>query len=471
MTSCRARAASAKARFLVDPCDHVPTINQAPENRRERELRRKSLRFLEPFLPAARFQPQERAVIITMWLVGLMQGFAQAQPSATLPYTRRALGLDEAAMSSLLAWARLGAILAVGLSIWADRRGRRRPLLVAYVLLIVASVASGLATNAAGFGAAQSVVRGATSGVSALGVVWLAEHVGPLVRAYGVALYGAAGSLGAGLAVLGLPLADLDWRLPYFATGVGLLLFPILARRVAETSRDRIAQQVARLRDHHRLLLNPLFLLAGLAALLPAAYSSLGLAFLTERLVGTLELSSGEAVALTLSAGTIGGLGFFLGGRLADSWGRRPATVLALLAILVGGTGVFHLQSTAPLFVALVISSFGSFAYVPAALSRRAELFGRDERATATASLTWVGTIGSTLGLVAGGLLIGRLGLTSTMDFLAFGVMLAVLAEFLLPETRGRSLETSPNEDAESAQDHHPDRQPYPGEAPAPSGD
>jgi MFS family permease len=402
---------------------------------------------------------------MTMWLVGLIQGFAQAQPSATLPFTRQALGLDEAAMSALLAWARLGALLAVGLSIWADRKGRRRPLLTAYVLLIAASASSGFATSGAGFGAAQSLVRGATSGLSALGVVWLAEHVGPLVRAYGVGLYGAAGSLGAGLAVLGLPLADLDWRLPYFVTGIGIVLLPILLRRVEETSRDLRAQQVALMADHRKLLRNRLFLIAGSAALLPAAYSSLGLSFLTERLVNGLGFSSGEAVALTLSAGTVGAIGFFLGGRMADTWGRRPATVLALLAILAGGTGVFHLRSTPALFAALVVSSFGSFAYVPAAMSRRAELFGRDQRATATAALTWVGTLGSTAGLVTGGLLIRRLGLTSTMDLLALGVILAVVVEGVLPETKGRTLQATPNENSQTAHDQDADREPDRGEA------
>jgi MFS family permease len=420
-------------------------------------------------------------VILTMWLVGLMQGFGQAQPAATLPFTRAALGLDEASMSSLLAWARLGAVVAVGLSIWADRQGRRRPLLTAYGLLVVASAASGLTTSALGFGGAQAIVRGATSGLSALGVVWLAEHVGPAVRAYGVGLYGAAGSLGAGLAVLGLPLAELDWRLPYFVTGAGIVLFPILARRVEETPRDLRAQRAARLpnlsrpnhnlAEHSRLLRNRLFLTAASAALLPAAYSSLGLSFLTERLVNTVGLSAGNAVLLTLAAGTMGGVGFFLGGRTADTWGRRPATVLALFAILVGGTGVFHLRSPWLIFVSLAISSFGSFAYVPAAMSRRAELFDRDRRATATASLTWIGTLGSVIGLVTGGLLIRRLGLTSTMDLLAVGVVLAILVEGALPETKGRALQPAPNQDPEAAEHHEADRQPHLRQTPAPAED
>jgi predicted MFS family arabinose efflux permease len=266
-------------------------------------------------------------------------------------------------------------------------------------------------------------------------------------------------------------MAELDWRLPYFVTGAGIVLLPVLFRRVEETSRDLRAQQVARLADHGQLLRNRLFLVASSAALLPAAYSSLGLAFLTERLVNGIGLSAGQAVAMTLSAGTLGAVGFFLGGRMADTWGRRPATVIALFAVLAGGTGVFHFGSRPALFAALVVSSFGSFAYVPAAMSRRAELFDRDQRATATAALTWVGTLGSTAGLVAGGLLIRRLGLTSTMDLLALGVLLAVIVEGALPETKGRSLQPAPHEDAEAAQNQHSDREPHSAEARIPADD
>ncbi|MGH8959094.1 MAG: hypothetical protein ACRDVK_10535, partial [Acidimicrobiia bacterium] len=94
--------------------------------------------LFDPILPSDRFGPSDRALTVTMWLVGFVQGFTQAQPAATLPFTRAGLGLSQAEMSSLLAWARLGSLLAVALSIWADRAGRRRPLLTAYALLVVA---------------------------------------------------------------------------------------------------------------------------------------------------------------------------------------------------------------------------------------------------------------------------------------------------------------------------------------------
>ncbi|HSL26893.1 MAG TPA: hypothetical protein VLA54_11470, partial [Acidimicrobiia bacterium] len=103
------------------------------------------MRLPRILLPLERFNPHDRAVALTMWLVGVVQGFSQAHPSAGLPATRAGLGMSEADMSALLAVARVASLGAVALSVWGDRRGRRRPLLVAYGLLVVATGASAAA--------------------------------------------------------------------------------------------------------------------------------------------------------------------------------------------------------------------------------------------------------------------------------------------------------------------------------------
>ncbi|MGH8957273.1 MAG: MFS transporter, partial [Acidimicrobiia bacterium] len=321
------------------------------------------------------------------------------------------------------------------------------------------------------FGLSQGLVRGATSGLSTLGVVWLAEHLAPRIRAYGVGIYGAAGSFGAGLAVIGLPLAEADWRIPYFLTGAGLLLLPILASRIREAGgRGTVTRRPV----DTSFLQTPVFVIAALASLLPSAFSALGLAFLTERLVNQIGLASGEAVLLTLAGGTVGAVGFFLGGRLADSWGRRPTTILALLSILGGGVAVYNLRPVSLLLPALIVSAFGSFAYVPAASIHRAELFRPEQRATASSALTWVGTLGSAAGLLAGGLIIDRLGLSTTMTVLGSGVLVAALLTLGLPETRGLLLdrwEETGNKDQQASEDHEADRPPDSAEPPSAADD
>jgi MFS family permease len=350
--------------------------------------------------------------------------------------------VSEADMSALLAIARLASLGAIALSIWGDRRGRRRPLLVAYALLVLATAGSGLATAPWQFGVSQSLVRIAVSALSSLGVVWLAEHLAPHVRAYGVAIYGAAGSFGAAIAIVGLPLAERDWRLPYALTLLGLLLLPVLVRRLEESPLvGTIEPKSSVLQGLAAATSLRWFYLAGIAGLFPSAFLAVGLAFTTERMVGDLGMSTGTAILVTLGGGTIGGVGFFLGGRLADSWGRRPTTILALVAILAGGLGIYHFEETWMLVASIVVSSFGSFAYVPAASTHRAELFPTESRATAAASLHWIGTVGSAIGLGLGRFLIEGLGLTGTLDVLGIGVLVAVVLTMFLPETRGKTLD------------------------------
>ena len=149
-----------------------------------------------------------------MWLVGVVQGFAQAHPTAGLPFTRRGLGMSEADMSALLAVARLASLGAIALSIWGDRQGRRKPLLVAYTLLVLATGAGALASAPWQFGLAQSLVRVASPLSSSLGACGSPKHLDPHVRAYGVAIYGAAGQLRSRYWRLVVYSCRADWRLP-----------------------------------------------------------------------------------------------------------------------------------------------------------------------------------------------------------------------------------------------------------------
>lgn len=406
----------------------------------------KPLRIL---FPTDRFNPHDRAVALVMWTVGVVQGFAQAQPSATLPFTRDALGLTEGEMSALLAIARLLSLGAIAIAMVGDRRGRRLPLLGSFALLVVATGATALSTGPWGFATTQGLVRIGTSAISSLGVVWLAEQLTPTVRAYGVSLYGAAGSLGAGAAIIALPLAERDWRIPYVLTLAGLALLPWLSKRVRESplmatappvkkgARSAVAAAVGAVATEAGAVR---FWVAGSAGLLASAFSAVGLAFSTERLVADLGMSTGSAVAVTLIGGTIGGVGFFIGGRMSDSWGRKPTTVLSLLMILGGGIALYQVEELPLLVAAITISSFGSFAYIPSAATHRAEMFPTRARASVTSSLGWLGTVGSAAGLAIGRFTIDGMGLSNTMNLLGVGVLVAAGLTLLLPETKGRVL-------------------------------
>src|SRR5690606_3379071 len=77
--------------------------------------------------------------------------------------------------------------------------------------------------------------------------------------------------------------------------------------------------------------------LVGAIGLLSSAFTAVGLAFTTERLIGDLGYPATTTILVTVGGGTLGGLGFFVGGRLADAWGRRPTSILALSLALASG--------------------------------------------------------------------------------------------------------------------------------------
>ncbi|HJQ90102.1 MAG TPA: MFS transporter [Acidimicrobiia bacterium] len=400
-------------------------------------------RVLGPLLPVDRFTSGDRRIVFVIWTAGVIQGFAQSQAAATLPFTRAGLGLTEGEMSLLLGIARLAAFAALPLGWLGDHKGRRRPFLWSLTIVIIGGTLAGLAFEAWQFGTAQAILRTGTAGMGGLAIVLLAEQVSPHIRAYAISFYGAAVSFGGGLALMTLPLADgggETWRIPHLMIALGFLVLPFVIRNVPESHifiedhEDRHWRELAIGEWARR------FWVVVIIAFLVSAFSAVALAFSTTRLIEYLGLSTGSTVLIALLGGTLGGLGFFVGGHLADAWGRRRTTVVSLLLAVGGGLVIYWSNSIPWIVVAVMVSSFGTFALVPAGGSHRAELFPTGLRASANTAATNFGLVGSGLGLILGVFTIDRFGLSQTVTILGLGMGIAALLTLLLPETRGQDL-------------------------------
>jgi MFS family permease len=334
--------------------------------------------------------------------------------------------------------------LALAFSFYGDRRGRRGPFLAAFTILILANLATAFVPNPTAYTALQGIVRMSATAVGVLALVYLAEELAPAIRAYGIAIYGGAASFGAGTALFILPIAEANreaWRYLFAATAIGIVFLPLLFSKLSES---RAFRDPAR-RVHIFSALGGShfanFWVFALISLLAAAFSAVSLAFALERLVNELDIATTRAVAVMLIGGTAGGFGFLLGGRLADTWGRRPTAMLGLAMSLAGSLGLYWLDGEPLIIVAVAISSLGSFAAVPALGAHRNELFPTSIRATAVVWLNTIGVFGSISGLTIGRLVIDEIGLTMTVTYLGAGLFLATLLILLLPETRGRVLD------------------------------
>jgi MFS family permease len=400
-------------------------------------------RVLDPLLPVGRFTPFDRRLVFVIWVAGLVQGFGQSQASASLPFTRVGLGLTEGEMSLMLGIARLAAFAALPIGWLGDHRGRRRPFLWAMTLIIIGGAGAGLTFEAWQFGLLHSILRTGTAAVSGLAVVILAEKASVPIRAYAISFYGAAVSLGSGVALMVLPLAEGSpqaWRTPHLLTGVGVLLLPFLIRNVPET--DVYEEEYAE--GHWRELIRgpwaERFWKVVTIGFLAAAFGAVGAAFSTERMISDVGLTTGNTVLILLGGGTLGGIGFFVGGHLADSWGRRRTSVLSLLLALAGGVTLYSSTNLPVIVLAAMVSAFGTFAFVPSGGSHRAELFPTALRASANTASSNAGLAGSAVGLMAGIITIDALGLSETIYLLGVGTLLAAILTLTLPETRGQDL-------------------------------
>jgi MFS family permease len=273
-----------------------------------------------------------------------------------------------------------------------------------------------------------------------------AEEMPAGSRAYAVSALGLAGAFGAGVASMLLPLADAapwGWRLLYAAPVVALPLVAAVGRRLPETRRFARPHPDAGLAGH-----GGRFWLLAVSAMLLAVFATPASFFANRYLLTEHGFSAAAVTAFTLGTGTPGVIGVVLGGRLADTRGRRPVGAVALAVGTVCAAMVF-LSSGGALWAWAVVGSIVGSAALPALGVYGPELFPTGARGRAGGLLALAGLTGSAAGLLAAGFAadaVGRLG--PPIAWLAVGpllVVVLVLARY--PETARRTLEELNPED------------------------
>lgn len=382
-------------------------------------------------------------MLFLMALVAFFVGLGAGPLSHTVPQTRASFDLTVGDFNVVFLITRAASLLGVGFAVWADRVGRRRPFLIVFLLVPIGNLVTALVPGLTAFVVGQSLTRIGVVGVAALTIVILAEELSRESRGLGLGIYAVAGAMGTGLALILLPLADRSeesWRLLFALAVPGLLLVPLLNRFLNETRaylvRSHHGSLVGRLRNDG---LTGYFVIMAVVALLVSAFASPAFDFVLERL-DSLGWDTGAARFLLIVFSGFGSIGLLVGGRLADSIGRRTTTVIALLIGGVGGVGFYTLESGWHLAPAIFLASLGASMLTPSLAAHRAELFPTDVRARAAGWITNLAIGGAMLGFAIGASITDTVGLSRTIVVLAGGLLLSALLILTLPETKGIDL-------------------------------
>lgn len=396
--------------------------------------------------PPAPIDSRGTTVLGTLCAIAVVTGYLNTLFTQTIAFAGREFGAGNGAQGVAGGIVRVGGLIALVVVAAADRRGRRKIVLASGVVGCLLAATGAAAPSLPWLTASQTVARGfATALLLVIGIV-AAEEVPARCRAYAISLLAMSGGLGAGIAVASLKLADLGargWRILYMLPLAGLPLLATVRSRLPESRRFLAPHPEVRIAGHGRRL----WLLA-ITGLLTNLFIAPQSQFGNQYLLDERGFSAGRISLLALVGGAPGVVGIVVGGRLADTRGRRKVGAAAL----VGGSACivsFFFAAGWAVWVWAFLGTMVSTAAVPALGVYGPELFPTSLRGLANGMVSILSLGGSATGLALAGLLgdhFGRLG--PAMAILGLGPLLvAVIVLAFYPETAGRELEDINPED------------------------
>ncbi|MEQ1699216.1 MAG: MFS transporter [Ilumatobacteraceae bacterium] len=365
--------------------------------------------------------------------------FANTLFTQTADFAADAFGIGNGPKGYGGAIVRVGVIIAIPFAILADRVGRRRTITLLAWLTPVFCALGALAPNFGMRVASQTVARPLGIALAMLAGVAAAEDMPRNSRAYAVSVLAMSAGLGAGIAVAGLKLADFGdngWRLVYLLSLVWLPIAVSLARHLDETRRFETVHPVAPRMDRRRLGMIALVALTANLFVAPASF------FQNTYLKDIRGYTGGGISLFTLATGTPASIGLIVGGRLADTAGRKRMIAIFTPISTACVTGAFFVGGPAMWALSLTGGFSAAMAY-PAYAVYRTELFPTGNRGTANGLVTATALLSGSVGIVLVGQLLDEgVSFGTLIAGVAIGQLLAAYIAFRhYPETAHLELE------------------------------
>jgi len=367
-----------------------------------------------------------------------------------------AFARSDADLGWALAVSRVGVLVSLVAAGCSDRLGRRRTLLACLVGAGIANAVAALAPTFGIFTVSQVVTRAFVNAVFVIAGIAVVEEAPEGARAYALSLFGLAAGLGFSVSVVLLPINDLGpdgWRVAFGVSALVVLLVPVLRTHLRETNRfDRLAAEDVtrgRVREVFDRRYGSRFWLLGLAGFLINVFSAPSSQLTNRYLRAEHDFLNAEiALFRAVTAGLPGLVGIVIGGRLAESRGRRPVAVAGLV-VASALQMTFFVSGGWLLWLTPMVAVVAALASGLALGALDSELFPTEVRGTANGFLLVCGVLGSAAGLVLATSLrdhLGGLGPAIAVCGVA-PLVAALLVVPRLPETADRRLdEISPSE-------------------------
>jgi MFS family permease len=408
--------------------------------------------------PPDRLDARSTRTLSLLCVLALFAGYMGTLLTQTNTFFKEDFGVTDSAIGTTVAVVRIGALLAMVVVAFADRRGRRTVLIAASLLGCLATIAGGFSPDLATLTVTQTIARSFTAAMALLVAVVAAEEMPAGSRAYAVSVLTMTAALGAGGAVMLLWVAGIatwGWRLLFAVPVLALVPIVRIARSLPETRRYQASDRRATAHrergkaNRSRANIGRLVLLAA-SALCFDLFVTPAAAFLNEFLRTDRGFAAWQISVFTILTNTPGGIGIVVGGRLADARGRRVIGAIGLGAG-VAFTVLMYLADDWTIWLWSILGSVIGAMAVPALAVYGPELFPTDSRGRANGAINVARAAGSAAGAFLAGYLADRLtgGLPQAISLLAIGPVIVVgLVLIFYPETAARELEDLNPEDA-----------------------
>jgi MFS transporter, putative metabolite:H+ symporter len=371
-------------------------------------------------VPEARTPKYLRKLRFTLSVATFFNGYDGFVLALVLPLILGSLGGSESQAGIIRGVVGIGAVFGFLMAAQADRIGRRRLLLITVIGYTAATLATAAAPSLLWLAAAQFVSQIFLAGEWAVAITIIVEEFPHHQRGRALGAVTAMDTLGGItvglLAFVGLQNTALSWRAFYLVGIIPLIVIAFARRSLKETRRyekvqhadeDKHHLDMAKLTEPWRPEYRRNLVSVGIMHFFRYAATSAAVfwfPFYAQQEVGLSLSTVGLYIGL---AGIVGALGYIVGGRSMDRWGRRPTFIVYMAGAVVFGVWLFQIRSAALMLPVLCLSIFFGLGSAAVTSAFSTEFFPTYMRSRAAA---WCRNAFEIPGGIFGPLVVGLLG-------------------------------------------------------------